>query len=132
MTVLFELGAKHGTKGQAAGVSVSRGSAGRGVPLRCATVACDLRMADQWSCVWRKRERSYRGREPGTTSAEQTEPPYRTTSDSEARDGVCGCPRVGYAAHGHSRSEWRFAAMEVMAAGGLSVEMSYRVLGISS
>ncbi len=90
-------------------------------------VARDLQISQQTIYVWRRQDRIDRGLEPGRTSAEKAE-----LADAKRRIAELG-PSLAARSMSSRRTptQRRFAAIKVMAADGLPVQVACRVLDVS-
>lgn len=98
---------------------------------KVADVVRDLGVTEQSIYTWRGQDRIDRGLEPGTSTAEQAElvAARRWIRELETELGVAR--RAVELFQEEARPSRRFAAIRVMAAEGLPVEVCCRVLGVS-
>ena len=88
----------------------------------------DLGISDQTIYSWRRQDRFDRGLGTGLSSAAQAEFAAARKRIRRARDGSGGAPPGDRAAQGRRGPERRFAAIEVMVAEDLPVQVACRVL----
>ena len=94
-------------------------------------VARDLGVSEQTIYNWRRQDRIDRGLMPGLSSEEKTELMAARRRISGTGDGGGDPPASDRAAGGARRPKSRFAAIAVMAAEGLPVQLACRVLQVS-
>ena len=95
-----------------------------------AQVAHDLEISAQSIYTWRRQDRIDKGRVPGLTSGEKAEL-SRPGSGSPSLEPSWRWPARRRAAEGGGHPKRRFAAVAVMAAEKLPVQVACRVLGVS-
>ena len=95
---------------------------------RVRDVAVDLGSSDQTVYDWRRQERMDQGIEPGLTSAERAE---LAAAHPGARSRARHPSEGGRVVERDHKPKRRFAAVEVIAADGLPVQLACRVLNVS-
>jgi putative transposase len=98
---------------------------------RVRDVAVDLGISDQTVYGWRRQERMDQGIEPGLTSAERAELAAARRRIRELENRARHPSQGGRAPERDHKPKRRFAAVEVIAAHGLPVQLACRVLSVS-
>ena len=94
-------------------------------------IALEFGVSQQTIYTWRRQARIDAGLEAGVTTSEQAELVGREEADPRARDRACDPSPCDRAAAGDVQPKRTYAAIKVIAAEGLPIEVACRVLGVS-